>query len=112
VDLQYQVPNSSIRSAKLRSRDRWPMIGRGQEQQFISNDIADPDRSGVRPSSRDRLESATRLIHKVLRWSSDHQVEWITASEPLCHFPSVRWLSSFPATGMRSTGRLAGGPRP
>ena len=66
--------------------DRWPMVGRAQEQQFISDAIADPDRSGVLVAGQAGV-GKTRLIHEVLSWTSDHHVERITASESLRPLP-------------------------
>ena len=62
------------------------MVGRAQEQQFISDAIADPDRAGVLVAGQAGV-GKTRLIHEVLSWTSDHHIEWITASESLRPLP-------------------------
>jgi DNA-binding CsgD family transcriptional regulator/tetratricopeptide (TPR) repeat protein len=62
------------------------MVGRAQEQQFISDAICDPDRTGVLVAGRAGV-GKTRLIHEVLSWTSDHHIEWITASESVRPLP-------------------------
>ena len=45
--------------------DGWPLVGRAEEQRFISDAIADPDRSGVLLAGRAGV-GKTRLIREVL----------------------------------------------
>src|SRR3984957_12017533 len=66
--------------------DRWPMVGRAQEQQFIADAIADPDRTGVLVAGQAGV-GKTRLIHEVLSRTSHHHVEWVTASESIRSLP-------------------------
>jgi ATP/maltotriose-dependent transcriptional regulator MalT len=62
------------------------MVGRAEEQRFISDAIANPDRSGVLLAGRAGV-GKTRLIREVLRSTSDHHVEWVTASESVRPLP-------------------------
>src|SRR3984957_12524266 len=62
--------------------DRWPMVGRAEEKRFI----ADADRPGVLVAGQAGV-GKTRLIHEVLSTTSDHHVEWITASESVRPLP-------------------------
>jgi hypothetical protein len=64
----------------------WPMVGRAEEQRFISEVIANPDRSGVLLAGRAGV-GKTRLIREVLRSTPDHHVEWVTASESVRPLP-------------------------
>ena len=83
---QYQVLKISIRSAKLRGMDRWPIVGRTEELRFISNTIADPGRSGVLVAGQAGV-GKTRLLREVVSTTSDQHVEWITASESVRPLP-------------------------
>jgi DNA-binding CsgD family transcriptional regulator/tetratricopeptide (TPR) repeat protein len=62
------------------------MIGRAEERRFIAEAIATPDRPGVLVAGRAGV-GKTRLIHEVLSTTSDHHVEWITASESVRPLP-------------------------
>ena len=62
------------------------MVGRAEEQRFISDAIADPDRPGVLVAGRAGV-GKTRLIHEVLRTTSGHHIERITASESVRPLP-------------------------
>jgi DNA-binding CsgD family transcriptional regulator/tetratricopeptide (TPR) repeat protein len=66
--------------------DRWPTVGRAEEQRFISDAIADPDRSGVLVAGQAGV-GKTQLIREVLSTTYDHHLEWITASESLRPLP-------------------------
>jgi DNA-binding CsgD family transcriptional regulator len=66
--------------------DRWPMVGRTEEQRFIADAIADPDRPGVLVAGQAGV-GKTRLIHEVLSATVDHHLEWITASESVRPLP-------------------------
>lgn len=83
---QYGLLNSRLGSAKLRSMDGWPLVGRVEEQRFISDVIADPDRSGILLAGRAGV-GKTRLIREVLRSTPDHHIEWVTASESMRPLP-------------------------
>ena len=83
---QYQVLKFAIRYVKLRSMDRWPIVGRAEELRFISNAITDPGRSGVLVAGQAGV-GKTRLLHEVLSSTSGHHVEWITASESVRPLP-------------------------
>jgi DNA-binding CsgD family transcriptional regulator len=76
----------SIGSVKLFSMDRWPMVGRAEEQQFISDAIADTDRPGMLVAGLAGV-GKTRLIHEVLSTTSGYRLEWITASESVRPLP-------------------------
>ena len=62
------------------------MVGRAEEQRFISDAIANPDRSGVLLAGRAGV-GKTRLIREVLHATPDHHVEWVTASESVRPLP-------------------------
>jgi ATP/maltotriose-dependent transcriptional regulator MalT len=62
------------------------MVGRVEEQRFISEAIANPDRSGVLLAGRAGV-GKTRLIREVLRSTPAHHVEWVTASESVRPLP-------------------------
>ena len=62
------------------------MVGRAEEQRFISDAIANPDRSGVLLAGPAGV-GKTRLIREVLRSTPDHHVEWVTASESVRPLP-------------------------
>ena len=66
--------------------DRWPIVGRAEELRFISDTIADPDRSGVLVAGQAGV-GKTRLLHEVLSTTPGHHVEWITASESVRPLP-------------------------
>jgi ATP/maltotriose-dependent transcriptional regulator MalT len=66
--------------------DGWPMVGRAEEQRFISDAIANPDRSGVLLAGRAGV-GKTRLIREVTSSTPDHYVEWVTASESVRPLP-------------------------
>ena len=66
--------------------DRWPIVGRAEEQRFIADTIADPDRAGVLVAGRAGV-GKTRLIHEVLRTTYGYHLEWITASESVRPLP-------------------------
>jgi predicted ATPase len=83
---QYEVLNFAIGSTKLRPMDGWPMIGRAEEQGFISDAIANPGRSGVLLAGQAGV-GKTRLIHEVLSSTSGHHVEWVNASESVRPLP-------------------------
>jgi DNA-binding CsgD family transcriptional regulator/tetratricopeptide (TPR) repeat protein len=85
-DTQYEVLKFAVGSVKLRSMDRWPMVGRAEEQRFIADAIANPERSGVLVAGRAGV-GKTRLIHEVLSTTDDHHLEWVTASESVRSLP-------------------------
>jgi len=66
--------------------DRWPIVGRVEEQRFLSEAIADPDRSGVLVAGQAGV-GKTQLVHEVLSTTVGHHVERITASESLRPLP-------------------------
>jgi DNA-binding CsgD family transcriptional regulator len=66
--------------------DRWPMVGRAEERRFISDAIANPDRTGVVVAGQAGV-GKTRLIHEVLMATHDHHLEWIAASESVRPLP-------------------------
>jgi ATP/maltotriose-dependent transcriptional regulator MalT len=66
--------------------DGWPLVGRAEEQRYISDAIADPARSGVLLAGRAGV-GKTRLIREVLNGTADHHVEWVTASESMRPLP-------------------------
>ena len=66
--------------------DRWPIVGRAEEQRFLSEAIADPDRSGVLVAGQAGV-GKTQLVHEVLSTTSVTIVERITASESLRPLP-------------------------
>jgi ATP/maltotriose-dependent transcriptional regulator MalT len=62
------------------------MVGRAEEQRFISDAIADPDRSGVLVAGQAGV-GKTRLVHEVLSTPHDRHLEWVTASESVRPLP-------------------------
>jgi ATP/maltotriose-dependent transcriptional regulator MalT len=62
------------------------MVGRAEEQRYISDAIADPDRPGVLVAGRAGV-GKTRLIHEVLRTTYGYHLERITASESVRSLP-------------------------
>ena len=62
------------------------MVGRAEEQRFLSDAIADPDQSGVLVAGQAGV-GKTRLVHEVLSSTSGHHVERVTASESLRPLP-------------------------
>jgi DNA-binding CsgD family transcriptional regulator len=62
------------------------MVGRAEEQRFISDAIADPDRSGLLLGGQAGV-GKTRLIHEVVSSTPGHHVEWVTASESVRPLP-------------------------
>jgi DNA-binding CsgD family transcriptional regulator/tetratricopeptide (TPR) repeat protein len=76
--------------------DRWPMVGRAEEQRFIADVIADPDRAGVLVAGRAGV-GKTRLIHEVLSTTDDCHLEWITASESLRPLPFGAFAQLLPS---------------
>ena len=72
------------------------MVGRAEEQRFIADAIADPDRSGVLVAGQAGV-GKTRLIHEVLSSTSDHHVEWITASESVRPLPFGAFAQLLPS---------------
>src|ERR1700722_1065354 len=72
---------------------RWPMVGRAEEQRFISDAIASPDRAGVLVAGRAGV-GKTRLVHEVLSTTHGYHLESVTASEsvrplPFCAFAQL-----------------------
>jgi ATP/maltotriose-dependent transcriptional regulator MalT len=66
--------------------DRWAMVGRAEEQRYISHVIAEPDRPGVLVAGQAGV-GKTRLLLEVLSTTPGHHVEWITASESVRPLP-------------------------
>jgi ATP/maltotriose-dependent transcriptional regulator MalT len=66
--------------------DRWPIVGRAEEQRFISDAIAYRARPGVLVAGRAGV-GKSRLIREVVDATPDHHVEWITASESVRPLP-------------------------
>jgi DNA-binding CsgD family transcriptional regulator len=62
------------------------MVGRTEEQRFVSEAIANPDRAGVLVAGQAGV-GKTRLVDEVLRTTRDRQVEFVTASESLRSLP-------------------------
>ncbi len=62
------------------------MVGRAEEQDFISAVIADPNRFGVLVAGQAGV-GKTRLVHEVLHSTHGHHFEWITASESVQPLP-------------------------
>ena len=62
------------------------MVGRAEEQRFISDALADPDRSGVLVAGQAGV-GKTRLVHEVLSTANDYHLEWVTASESVRPLP-------------------------
>jgi ATP/maltotriose-dependent transcriptional regulator MalT len=62
------------------------MVGRAEEQRFISDAIADPDRAGVLVAGQAGV-GKTRLVHELLSTTHDRHLEWITASESMRPLP-------------------------
>jgi AAA domain len=83
---QYAVLKFAIELVKLRSMDTWPIVGRAEEQRFIADANADPDRLGVLVAGQAGV-GKTRLMHEVLSTTRDYYLEWITASESLRLLP-------------------------
>jgi DNA-binding CsgD family transcriptional regulator/tetratricopeptide (TPR) repeat protein len=75
-----------VRSVNLRFLDRWPMVGRVEEQHFIADAIADSDRPGVLVAGQAGV-GKTRLIHEVLSTTNGCYLERITASESVHPLP-------------------------
>src|SRR5665213_1480954 len=75
-----------VDSAKLRPMETWPIVGRAEEQRFIAEAIADPERLGVLIAGRAGV-GKTRLIHEALSAAHGYHVEWITASESVRPLP-------------------------
>ena len=72
------------------------MVGRAEEQRFISDAIADPDRAGVLVAGRAGV-GKTRLIHEVLRTTYGHHLERITASESVRPLPFGAFAQLLPS---------------
>ena len=72
------------------------MVGRAEEQRFIADAIADPDRAGVLVAGQAGV-GKTRLIHEVLRTTHGHHVEWITASESVRPLPFGAFAQLLPS---------------
>jgi DNA-binding CsgD family transcriptional regulator len=66
--------------------ERWPMVGRAEEQRFIFDAIASPDRPGVLVAGQAGV-GKTRLIDEVLSTTDGHHLERITASESMRPLP-------------------------
>ncbi len=62
------------------------MVGRAEEQRFISDSISNPDRTGVLVAGQAGV-GKTCLVHEVLNATHGHYVQWITASESLRPLP-------------------------
>jgi ATP/maltotriose-dependent transcriptional regulator MalT len=76
--------------------DRWPMVGRAEEERFLSDAIADTDRTGVLVAGRAGV-GKTRLIHEVLSTISGYHLEWITASESVRPLPFGAFAQLLPS---------------
>ena len=85
-----------VRSVKLRSMDRWPMVGRAEEQRFIADAIADPSRAGVLVAGRAGV-GKTRLIDEVLSTTYSNHLERITASESMRPLPFGAFAQLLPS---------------
>jgi DNA-binding CsgD family transcriptional regulator len=76
--------------------DRWPMVGRAEEQRFIADAMADPARPGVLVAGRAGV-GKTRLIHEVLSTTCGHHLERITASESIRPLPFGAFAQLLPS---------------
>jgi hypothetical protein len=76
--------------------ERWPMVGRAEEQSFLSEVIADPSRSGVLVAGQAGV-GKTRLVHEALSTAQDRHIEWITASESVRPLPFGALAQLLPA---------------
>ncbi len=72
------------------------MVGRAEEQRFIADAIADPDRAGVLVAGRAGV-GKTRLIHEVLRTTHGRHLERITASESVRPLPFGAFAQLLPS---------------
>ena len=72
------------------------MVGRAEEQRFISDVMADPDRAGVLVAGRAGV-GKTRLIHEVLRTAYGFHLESITASESVRPLPFGAFAQLLPS---------------
>ena len=72
------------------------MVGRAEEQRFISDAMADPDRAGVLVAGRAGV-GKTRLIHEVLRTAYGFHLESITASESVRPLPFGAFAQLLPS---------------
>ena len=59
--------------------DRWPMVGRTEEQAYLAEVIADPDQPGVVVAGRAGV-GKTRIVREVVSSLPDHHVELVTAT--------------------------------
>jgi ATP/maltotriose-dependent transcriptional regulator MalT len=72
------------------------MVGRAEEQRFISDAIANPDRAGVLVAGRAGV-GKTRLVREVLRTTHGSHLEWITASESVRPLPFGAFAQLLPS---------------
>jgi DNA-binding CsgD family transcriptional regulator len=72
------------------------MVGRAEEQRFISDAIAGADRAGVLVAGRAGV-GKTRLIREVLRTTHGRHLEWITASESVRPLPFGAFAQLLPS---------------
>ncbi len=72
------------------------MVGRAEEQRFISDAIANPDRAGVLVAGRAGV-GKSRLVHEVLQTTPGYHHEWIAASESLRPLPFGAFAQLLPS---------------
>ena len=67
-------------AVRLFGMDRWPLVGRVEEQAYVAAAIADRTRCGVLVAGTAGV-GKTRLMREVIEAMSDCQVELVTATE-------------------------------
>ncbi len=72
------------------------MVGRAEEQRFLIDAIADPDRPGVLVAGQAGV-GKTRLIHEVVKATHGHHLIWATASESVRPLPFGAFAQLLPS---------------